>query len=198
MPHLPLNIDMRGMNVLVAGGGAVAARKIRALLDAGAIVRVVAPLFAPEINRLADSGAVQTKTACYEADDLRDAFLAVAATNDPETNRRIADDARQLGILIVVTSDPAAGNCTFPALVRRGNLEVAVSTNGRCPGYAAEVRDMIATVIGTEYGVLLEALAAEREKLLTEDRDNTYNIQILRSRARELIQELKERKGRVP
>jgi precorrin-2 dehydrogenase/sirohydrochlorin ferrochelatase len=198
VPHLPLNIDMRGMNVLVAGGGAVAARKIRALLDAGAIVRVVAPLFAPEINRLADSGAVQTKTACYEADDLRDAFLAVAATNDPETNRRIADDARQLGILIVVTSDPAAGNCTFPALVRRGNLEVAVSTNGRCPGYAAEVRDMIATVIGTEYGVLLEALAAEREKLLTEDRDNTYNIQILRSRARELIQELKERKGRVP
>lgn len=198
MPHLPLNIDMRGMNVLVAGGGAVAARKIRTLLDAGAIVRVVAPLFAPEINRLADSGAVQTKTACYEADDLRDAFLAVAATNDPETNRRIADDARQLGILIVVTSDPAAGNCTFPALVRRGNLEVAVSTNGRCPGYAAEVRDMIATVIGTEYGVLLEALAAEREKLLTEDRDNTYNIQILRSRARELIQELKERKGRVP
>jgi precorrin-2 dehydrogenase/sirohydrochlorin ferrochelatase len=198
VPHLPLNIDMRGMNVLVAGGGAVAARKIRALLDAGAIVRVVAPLFAPEINRLADSGAVQTKTACYEADDLRDAFLAVAATNDPETNRRIADDARQLGILIVVTSDPAAGNCTFPALVRRGNLEVAVSTNGTCPGYAAEVRDMIATVIGTEYGVLLEALAAEREKLLTEDRDNTYNIQILRSRARELIQELKERKGRVP
>jgi precorrin-2 dehydrogenase/sirohydrochlorin ferrochelatase len=79
-------------------------------------------------------------------------------------------------------------------VLRRGNLEIGVSTNGTCPGFAAAVRDVIATLIGNEYGEILEVLAAEREKLLTEGRGNTYNKQILRSRARQLLAELSTRK----
>jgi precorrin-2 dehydrogenase/sirohydrochlorin ferrochelatase len=198
VPHLPLNIDVRGRTALVVGGGAVAGRKIVSLLAAGATVNVVAPYATPEITRLAADGAVLLKSGCYEPCDLHDAFLAVAATDDPETNRRVAFDARQRGTLVSVADSPEAGNCTFPALLRRGDLEVGVSTNGTCPGFAAVVRDVIAEVIGEEYGAILSILALEREKLLTEGRSSTYNNQILRSRARELINELTKHKERVP
>lgn len=198
MPHLPLNIDVRGMTVLVVGGGVVAGRKITSLLDAEATVTVVAPELSAEIAQLAAAGAINAKKRRYQAVDLADVFLAVAATNDPETNRRIAADARQRNMLVAVTNEPEAGNCTFSALLRRGDLEISVSTNGTCPGFAAVVRDLLATVIGEEYGSILAALAAEREKLLTEGAPSTYNNQILRSRARELIDEFTKHKERVP
>jgi siroheme synthase (precorrin-2 oxidase/ferrochelatase) len=82
-------------------------------------------------------------------------------------------------------------------LLRRGDLEISVSTNGTCPGFAAVVRDLLTTVIGKEFGIILATLALEREKLLTEGRHSTYNNQILRSRAWELINELTEHKERV-
>jgi precorrin-2 dehydrogenase/sirohydrochlorin ferrochelatase len=198
VPYLPLNIDVRGMTVLVVGGGAVAERKTMSLLEAGATVRIVAPELSPEITRLAAACTVSLKTGCYEPSDLHETFLVVAATNDRETNRRIAADARQRGILVAVTDEPGSGNCTFPALLRRGDLEVSVSTNGRCPGFAAIVRDLLAAVIGEEYGKILATLAAEREKLLTEGGPSTYNNKVLRSRARELIHELITHKERVP
>jgi precorrin-2 dehydrogenase/sirohydrochlorin ferrochelatase len=197
VPHLPLNIDVRGLTAVVVGGGAVACRKTAPLLKAGARVRLVSPEVVPEIGQLVSAGAVDLRSGCYETSDLDDVFLAVAATDDPEVNRRIAADARRRGILVAVASDPETGNCTFPAVLRRGNLEVCVSSSGTCPGFAAEIRDLIATIIGEEYGSALQTLAAEREKLLTEGRHSTYNKQILRSRARELINQLTERKDCV-
>jgi precorrin-2 dehydrogenase/sirohydrochlorin ferrochelatase len=198
VPHLPLNIDVRGMSTLVVGGGSVAGRKVNSLLAAGATVRIVAPEQTPEISRLASDGVVHLRCGCYEPSDLHDVFLAVAATDDPETNHRVACDARQRGLLVAVTDAPDSGNCTFPALLRRGELEVSVSTNGTCPGFAALVRDVIADIVDEKYGIILSALAREREKLLTEGRHSTYNNEILRSRARELINELTKHKERVP
>jgi len=198
VPHLPLNIDMRGKIVLVVGGGCVAERKIVSLLDAGATVRIVAPVLAPEITRLAATGAIKAKLGCYHASDLVDVFLAVAATNDPHTNRKVADEARQRGILVAVTDDPKSGNVAFPAVLRRGELEVSVSTNGTCPGFSAVVRDLLSTVVSEEYGTILATLALEREKLLTEGGHSTYNNKILRSRAREMLNKLTEHKERVP
>ncbi|MDA8414853.1 MAG: bifunctional precorrin-2 dehydrogenase/sirohydrochlorin ferrochelatase [Desulfobacteraceae bacterium] len=198
MPHLPLNIDVRGKIALVVGGGNVAETKITSLLAAGATTNIVAPQITPEITRLVAEGAVKYKAGCYESCDLHDVFLAVAATNDPETNHRVAVDARQSGMLVVVADDPKSGNCSFPALLRRGDLEITVSTNGTCPGFATVVRDILASVIGEEYDDILTTLAAEREKLLTEGGHSTYNREILRSRARELINKLAEHKERVP
>jgi precorrin-2 dehydrogenase/sirohydrochlorin ferrochelatase len=198
VPHLPLSIDMHGMIVLVVGGGPVAERKITSLLDAGADVRIVAPVVTPEIARLVASGAIKVKIGCYQTSDLTDVFLAVAATNDQHINRKVADEAHQRGMLVIVTDNPKSGNVTFPAVLRRGDLEVSVSTNGTCPGFSAEVRDMLSTVIGEEYGRILATLALEREKLLTEGAHSTYNNKILRSRARELIHELTKHKERVP
>lgn len=194
MPTLPLNIDMQGKTALVVGGGKVALRKVRALLASGASLLVVAPEICRELAELAASGAVSVRRGCYVAADLDAAFLAVAATDVAAVNREVATDASERGILVTVADNPLAGDCTFPAVLRRGDLEITVSTGGRCPPLAAEIRDMIAGIVGDEYGAALERLAAEREKLLTDGSASTYNTQVLRSLAGRLIAEIAERK----
>ena len=194
MPFLALNIDMRKRTSLIVGGGKVAARKLQALREAGACVRVVAPAVMPAICEQETSGAVTVRIGCYETADLDGIALVVAATDDAAVNRRVAAEAGQKGILVAVADQQEAGDCHFPAILRRGGLEIAVSTGGRCPALAAEVRDAIAGVIGDDYAGLVEELAVEREKLLTEGNGTTYNKKLLRSKARRLITELSERK----
>jgi len=195
MPYLALNIDMRKRTALVVGGGTVAARKVRALREAGAGgVRVVAPAVLPAIREQEASGAVTVRIGCYESADLDGIALVVAATDDPAVNRRVAAEAGERGILVAVADRPEAGDCHFPAVLRRGGLEIAVSTGGRCPALAAEVRDAIAGLIGSDYAALVEQLAAEREKLLTEGNGTTYNKALLRTKAKRLIAELSARK----
>lgn len=194
MPHLPLNIDMHDRVALVVGGGPVACRKVRTLLASGACVRVVAPALVPEISLLAASGTIVVRDGCYEAGDLDTVFLVVAATDDAAVNNRVAEDARRLGILVAVTDAPELGTCIFPALLRRGDLEIGVSTGGRCPAFAKLVRDLLAGVISDDYGAALEQLAAEREKLLTEGNSSTYNKKIVHSLAARLIAELPEQR----
>ncbi|WP_223920496.1 bifunctional precorrin-2 dehydrogenase/sirohydrochlorin ferrochelatase [Geobacter sp. AOG2] len=194
MPHLALNIDMRKRTALIVGGGAVAARKLRVLREAGAGVRVVAPAVLPEIREQEAAGAVTVRIGCYEAADLDGIALVVAATDDAAVNRRVAAEAGEKGILVAVADRPEAGDCHFPAILRRGALEISVSTGGRCPALAAEVRDAIAGMIGNDYAGLVEQLAAEREKLLTEGNGTTYNKTLLRTMARRLVAELSARK----
>ncbi|MBI2355197.1 MAG: bifunctional precorrin-2 dehydrogenase/sirohydrochlorin ferrochelatase [Deltaproteobacteria bacterium] len=194
MPQLPLNIEMHGRHALVVGGGQVACRKVKALLAAGASVRVVAPEMSTEITQLASAGDLAARGGRYRAGDLDGVFLAVAATDDPAVNRRVASEARRRGILVAVTDAPELGNCTFPAVLRRGGLEIGVATGGRCPAFAQLVRDLLAGMIGEEYGAALERAAFAREKLLTEGNDSTYNNQLVRSIAQRLIAELSEKK----
>lgn len=198
MPALALNIRMDGRLAVIIGGGAVALRKIRTLLAAGTAVRVVAARVSPEIASLHVAGLISLRNGTYTASDLDGAFLVVTATDDAEVNRQICSEATRRGILTAVTDNPAAGDCSFPAVLHRGNLEIAVSTGGRCPAFAADVRDRIAESIGTEYGAILERLAMGREKLLTNGSPSTYNTQVLRSLAQHLLDESTESKGPVP
>jgi len=195
---LALNIRIHGKLAVVIGGGGVALRKIRTLLKAGASVKVVAVRICPEIAGLEDSGAIAVRVGSYASADLDRAFLVVAATDNPEVNRQVLADAGERGALVTVADNPAMGDCTFPALLQRGDLEIAVSTCGRCPTFAVDVRDSIAEFIGQEYGAILDQLAVEREKLLTNGSPSTYNVAVLRSLARRLIAELTERKELLP
>lgn len=190
MPHLPLNIDMCNRAVLVVGGGAVASRKVKVLLEAGAVVHAVALSLGRELADLWSAGIITAQVAAYEPADLEGAFLVIAATDSTDVNRTIARNARERDVLVSVADAPESGNCTFPALLRRGGLEIAVSTGGRCPAFAVLVRDRIAGVIGEDYGTALEQLAEEREKLLTEGNGSPYNATIVRSHAQRLMAEL--------
>lgn len=198
MSTLALNIKMDGKQAIIIGGGTVALRKLGTLLKAGAIVTVIAPEICPEIKALGDSGALKTRVGPYMAIDLDNAFLVIAATDDAMTNERVRAEAQSRGTMVAVADNPSACDCTFPAILQRGDLQIAVSTGGNCPTFAADVRDYIASHIGNEYGYALEQLAAERQKLLTNGGSSTYNVQVLRSLARRLIAELTERKEPLP
>ncbi|GAC1465074.1 MAG: bifunctional precorrin-2 dehydrogenase/sirohydrochlorin ferrochelatase [Desulfuromonadaceae bacterium] len=198
MSTLTLNIRMQGKPAVIIGGGAVALRKLRTLQTAGASVRVVATNICPEIAALKDSGAFTERVGSYSVSDLDGAFLVVAATDNALVNEQICVDARERGILVSVADNPATGDCTFPAILQRGDLKIAVSTGGRCPTFAVDVRDYIAEHVGNKYGTILDQLAAEREKLLTNGSSSTYNTQVLHSLARRLIAELTERKESLP
>jgi len=104
----------------------------------------------------------------------------IAATSDRDVNRRVALEARKLGIPVNVSDRPDEGNCRFPALLQRGSLELAISTEGRSPAAAVALRDMLAELIGEEYGEMLELLAIVREKLLTLGMPEAYNVQLVK------------------
>jgi len=189
-----LNVEMSGKPVVIIGGGKVACRKARALLSARAKVSVVAPSVLEDIGALEQTGELKVRYSHYQASDLEGMFLVVAATDDAGVNRQIAEDAGAMGELVCVADDPGVGTCSFPAVLRRGNLEIGVSTGGDCPSLAVELREFLATLITEEYEAVLSMLANEREKLLTEGNSSTYNTQVLRSHAKLLISELNERK----
>jgi precorrin-2 dehydrogenase/sirohydrochlorin ferrochelatase len=198
MSTLALNIQMHGKRVVIVGGGTVAVRKLRVLLKAGASVLVVAPDICPEIAALNDSGIIEVRLGNYAITDIDNAFLAIAATDDAVVNEQVCIDAHDRDILVNAAGDPATGNCTFPAILQRGDLEIAVSTGGRCPSFAMDVRDYLSEHIGSEFETVMDSLAAEREKLLTNGSSSTYNSQVLRSHARRLLSELTERKEPLP
>jgi precorrin-2 dehydrogenase/sirohydrochlorin ferrochelatase len=152
----------------------------------------------PEIAILEESGVLSVKYGRYTESDLDNAFLVIAATDNILVNELVCADARARRILVVVADNPATGDCTFPAMLRRGELEIAVSTGGRCPTFAVDVRDCIEEHIGPEYAAILDRLAEEREKLLTNGSSSTYNTQVLRSLARRLLAELTECKDSLP
>ena len=198
MSALTLSIDMQGKCAVIVGGGTVALRKLRTLLKTGAAVQVIAMDICPEISALSDDGVLSVTIGPYVESALDDAFLVVAATDNPVVNEQVCRDARSRRILVSVADNPTAGDCTFPAILKRGDLEISVSTGGRCPTFAADVRDSIKAHIGHEYGAILDRLAEEREKLLTNGSPSTYNTQVLRSLAAGLLAELTERKDSLP
>lgn len=195
MAYLPLNIDMQDRVVLIVGGGRVATRKAETLLKAGAEVRVVSPAISEELAAHEKAGEIKVRIKAFSPPDMEGAFMVITATDDTATNGAVAAEAKRRGILIAVTDAPEEGDCMFPAVLRRGGLEIAVSSGGRCPAFSAQVRDVIAGVIGDDYGAALECLSSQREKLLTEGNDSTYNATIVRTSVQSVIAELSGRKG---
>jgi precorrin-2 dehydrogenase / sirohydrochlorin ferrochelatase len=149
-------LDLRGRRCVVAGGGAVARRKVEGLLAAGADVVVVAP----DIGDMPPEAKLERREA--RLDDLDGAALAICATDDPDTNAVLARGARRRGVLVNVVDDPDTGTFTVPAVVRHGRVQVAVSTGGASPLLARRIRDQIAAQISDEHALLAELLAGLR------------------------------------
>ncbi len=147
-PYYPIFLDLREKPVLVVGAGAVALRKTRGLLEAGARVTVVAPRWRREFESL----PVRLARRRFRASDLRGACLAFTATDDRRVNRRVALEARRLGIPVNVADAPAECDFLVPARVRSGALQLAISTGGRNPRLAAELRRKLEAVLSEPGG----------------------------------------------
>lgn len=151
---------------IVIGGGQVAARKVRGLLDADAHVKVIAPNLIPSLRALAAADAIDVCEREYRSGDLAGAFLVIAATDDPAVNQQVWEEARQRGCLINVVDDPAHSNFIVPARVQRGEVNIAITTGGASPALARRLREQLERTIGPEYADLAEILAQTRSILL--------------------------------
>lgn len=147
---------------VVIGGGQIAERKVQGLLQGGAAVTVISPYLSPALERLTQDGCIRAVLRNYLPGDLAGARLAIAATDDAAVNAAIAEEARQRGCLINVVDDPRL--CTFhvPAVIRRGEIVIGISTAAASPALARYLRRQLDALIGPEYGQLAEILAEIR------------------------------------
>jgi precorrin-2 dehydrogenase / sirohydrochlorin ferrochelatase len=163
--YYPIALDLHGKPCLVVGGGSLATEKVEGLLIAGAIITVVSPAVTPTIAYLAEAGEITLHQRPYRPDDLAGIYLAYGATEDRAENARVAADARQMGVIVNAVDD--IPNCDFFAvsIVRRGDLQIAISTNGRSPAFARWVREYLDAWIPKAFGGVLDALADVRQDL---------------------------------
>jgi precorrin-2 dehydrogenase/sirohydrochlorin ferrochelatase len=166
-----VNLTVAGKSAVVIGGGQVAARKVEDLLAAQARVTVVATDSGEAIRELAEAGRIALRLRPYAKDDLAGAFVAIAATGDEEVNRRVAGDAAALNVLVNVVDRPALCTFTVPATVRRGDLTLAVATEGRCPALAGILREELQERYGPEYAGLVDLFGELRAKMIARARD---------------------------
>jgi precorrin-2 dehydrogenase/sirohydrochlorin ferrochelatase len=158
-------IGMERRRVVVVGGGGVAARKVGGLLEADARVTVISPILTPELETLAEARRIAVIGRPYRQGDLAGAFLVIAAANDPDVNQAVWQEAEQRGCLVNVVDDPAHCNCITPAIVRRGDVTLAISTGGASPALARRLREQLEAQVGPEYGELARLLAELRPEL---------------------------------
>jgi len=168
MRYYPVNLDIRGRACLVVGGGRVGARKVDTLLKCGAIVTVVSPEATPPLARLAEAGRIVLERREYRSSDVKGQFLVIGATDDERLNRQIHADAERLNLLCNIADRPEICNFILPAIVRRGDFMMAISTAGKSPAFAKHMRRRLEAQFGPEYGVLLDLMGAIRQKLLAE------------------------------
>ncbi|HEU0113543.1 MAG TPA: bifunctional precorrin-2 dehydrogenase/sirohydrochlorin ferrochelatase [Thermomicrobiales bacterium] len=161
----PIALELSGKRCLVVGGGVIADGKLDALLAAGARITLVSPGALPRIAACAADGQIDWRCRPYEPADLDGAFLVIAATDDRAVNAQVAAEARARGILVNAVDD--IPNCDFfaVAIVRRGDLQLAISTNGRSPAFARWLRERLDREIPAEYGDLLAVLGDVRDRL---------------------------------
>jgi len=160
-PLYPVSLLVAGRHCLVVGGGAVAARKVGGLLDAGAVVHVVARRVGPEVRALGASWEERD----FAAEDLAGARLAFAATDDPAVNAAVLAAGEAAGVWVNAADDPANCSFTLPAVARRGPVTVAVSTGGHSPALAGWLARQVADRLGPEHEVLAELLSQQREEV---------------------------------
>jgi precorrin-2 dehydrogenase len=161
----PVFLELTGRRAVVIGEDAVRAGRTETLLDAGARVTVVAPGPAVRLERLAGRGASIERRG-YLPGDLAGAFLCVAASDDPGVRSSIAAEARARGVLVNVMDD--VPNCDFaaPAIVRRGDLQIAIGTGGRSPGLARRLREELSERYGPEWAEVVRVIGDVRADTL--------------------------------
>lgn len=173
MRYYPVYINLTAKPAVVIGGGTIAEGKVLGLLEADARVTLIAPEITPTLHELAENGKIAWEQRSYRDGDLENAAIAISATDDPAVNHRVWEEAQQRRILINVVDDPPYCDFIAPAIVRRGDITLAISTNGKMPALAAHLRRELEKSFGEEYEQLLEMTAPLREELAARHLDYT-------------------------
>jgi precorrin-2 dehydrogenase / sirohydrochlorin ferrochelatase len=177
----PAFIKLEGRPCLVVGAGSIATSKIASLLRAAARITVVAPEAKPEIAKLAATGNISWLEREFRASDLKGIFLSIAATADPKVNRAVFLASQKHGILCNAVDDPPHCDFYFPAVVRRGDLQIAISTAGESPSVAQRFRREIEASLDLSLGNWLRFVGSLRRHVLanhppSEERKRLLNL----------------------
>jgi precorrin-2 dehydrogenase/sirohydrochlorin ferrochelatase len=171
MRYYPVHLDIQNRKCLVVGGGSVGTRKVTALLECAASVSVVSPVVSPRLRDLASSRLITLKKRSYQSEDLDGMFLVIGATNDERLNRQISEDAERLNTLCNIADRPEVCNFILPSIVQRDDLVITISTSGRSPALAKNLRKVLENQFGEEYGDFLQLMGAIRKKLLSQSHE---------------------------
>ena len=208
MAKYPIFLELGGRRVVLVGGGAVATRKARILLDAGARLVVVADRAGDVLTDLCTRHGAELIRAKYDKQYLGEAALVIAATDDAKVNRQVYANCQTLSILCNVVDDPQHCDFFVPAVVKRGDLQIAVGTEGNCPAYAGHLRKKLENMFSEQHGQFLAELECMRRKIIDQvpdpadrkallgqlvddgsfERFNTRGVDAWRAKAEEMIQ----------
>jgi precorrin-2 dehydrogenase / sirohydrochlorin ferrochelatase len=179
----PMFIKLHGRQVLVVGAGNIGEQKIAGLLETGARIRVVALEASAAVREWARLGNIELELRAFTNDDLHGAFLAVVATASRTLNERIYREAQRLGVLCNVVDVPDLCDFFYPSIVRRGDLQIAVSTAGQSPSLAQKIRQQLEKQFGPAYGPWVAELGETRKQILASDLDKERKLELLHSLA---------------
>ncbi len=179
MDMFPIFLKLDGRRVLVVGAGTVAEGKIRGLLEARASIQVVAPEAVLQVQKWAWEGVVEWKARAFQPSDLDQVSLVIAATSSSELNAQVLKEAQARRVLCNAVDDPENCDFYYPAVVRRGDLQIAISTNGRSPALAQRLRRELEEQFGPEYEEWVEELGRAREQLTVQKLDTEPRRKLL-------------------
>lgn len=163
--YYPIFLNIQGKKCVVIGGGKVAFRKVKTLLEHGANVEVISPDLCPELNELAEAKTISVFRQNYEPRVLKGAVITIAATNKKDINQKVADEARKQGVLVNVVDNLELSDFIVPSYFHRGDLTIAVSTAGLSPALARKIRSKLEQNFSEEYASLTGLIEEVRTEL---------------------------------
>jgi precorrin-2 dehydrogenase / sirohydrochlorin ferrochelatase len=163
----PIFLKLSRRRCVVVGAGRIAQEKTEGLLHTGADIRVIAPEATPRIRALAREKRIRWESRAFKSSDLKGAFLVVAAASSPTLHEKIYLEARRQRVLCNVVDDPAHCDFYYGSVVRRGALQIAISTAGKSPALSQRIRKLLEDQFGPEYEEWITALGEARDKLFS-------------------------------
>ncbi|HEX6504008.1 MAG TPA: bifunctional precorrin-2 dehydrogenase/sirohydrochlorin ferrochelatase [Terriglobales bacterium] len=179
----PMFLKLEGRRCLVVGAGTVGEGKIAGLLKTGALVRVIAIEATTSVLEWARSGQIDLELRPFSANDLKEVFLAIVATSSRDLNQSIFRDASRLGVLCNVVDVPDLCDFYYPAVVRRGDLQIAISTNGQSPALSSRLREQLEKQFGPGYADWVAELGKTRKLVQASGLDAARKRELLLSLA---------------
>ena len=166
--YYPVFLDLNGRRCVVIGGGNVALRKVKPLLDSGALVEVISPRLCSGLKQLENDKKINVIGRKFQPGDLTGAFIAIAATANLQTNAAVAAEGLEKSVMVNVVDDPARCDFILPSYCRRGGIILAVSTSGMSPALARKIMSRLEKEFGPEYGTLATITQKVRARLKRE------------------------------
>jgi precorrin-2 dehydrogenase / sirohydrochlorin ferrochelatase len=176
--HYPISLSLSGRTVIIIGGGKIAERKVNSLLDTGAKIEVVSPNLTQELQKWVKENRITWKNKTFTPEDIQQALLVIAATDQDEINQQVKRSARR-DQLVCLVDDPLQSDFILPSILRRGRLTISISTGGASPILAKKIRHQLEQTFDEKYEEYLEFLAAARTLILETVKDPIKKRELL-------------------